>query len=283
MPSRMCAARFRWRAPPDPDSGDSQFFICFDDARFLDNQYTVWGKVTSGMENVDKIKRGEPVKNPDKIVSAKMVTRLITRRSCAGLGPRILEMRETFYENRPVRFRPSADAIALRPAEPRDSQSCLSCGPDAAGTRRPPRCLRSSVAAPKRRSCSSSTTPKSFQRVLIGTRERNGVPSKIEATLLKRLSPGTLAGAGEARASVYRGDRIRFGHESRVCLLGALDATVEDKGEGGEITLGFDFHGAVLDEAIDALGHIPLPPYIAVEARRRRCATARTIRPCSRA
>jgi peptidylprolyl isomerase len=54
----------------DPDSGDSQFFICFDDARFLDRQYTVWGKVTDGMENVDKIKRGEPVQNPDKIVKA---------------------------------------------------------------------------------------------------------------------------------------------------------------------------------------------------------------------
>lgn len=56
----------------NPDSGDSQFFICFGDARFLDGQYTVWGEVTSGMENVDKIKRGEPVMNPDKIVSAKM-------------------------------------------------------------------------------------------------------------------------------------------------------------------------------------------------------------------
>jgi peptidylprolyl isomerase len=56
----------------NPDSGDSQFFICFDDAGFLDNQYTVWGRVTEGMENVDKIKRGEPVQNPDKIVSAKM-------------------------------------------------------------------------------------------------------------------------------------------------------------------------------------------------------------------
>ena len=55
-----------------PDSGDSQFFICFDDASFLNNQYTVWGKVTEGMENVDKIKRGEPVKNPDKIVKAHM-------------------------------------------------------------------------------------------------------------------------------------------------------------------------------------------------------------------
>jgi peptidylprolyl isomerase len=55
-----------------PDSGDSQFFICFDDATFLDGKYTVWGRVTEGMENVDKIKRGEPVKDPDRIVSARM-------------------------------------------------------------------------------------------------------------------------------------------------------------------------------------------------------------------
>ena len=53
-----------------PDSGDSQFFICFSDASFLDGQYTVWGEVIEGMENVDKIKRGEPVMNPDKIVKA---------------------------------------------------------------------------------------------------------------------------------------------------------------------------------------------------------------------
>jgi peptidylprolyl isomerase len=56
----------------NPDSGDSQFFICFTDASWLDNQYTVWGEVTEGMENVDRIKRGEPVANPDRIVSAKM-------------------------------------------------------------------------------------------------------------------------------------------------------------------------------------------------------------------
>ena len=55
-----------------PDSADSQFFICFDDASFLDRQYTVWGRVIDGMENVDKIKRGEPVKNPDKIVSLRV-------------------------------------------------------------------------------------------------------------------------------------------------------------------------------------------------------------------
>jgi len=54
----------------NPDSGDSQFFIVFDDATFLDRQYTAWGKVTSGMENVDKIKRGEPVRDPDKIIKA---------------------------------------------------------------------------------------------------------------------------------------------------------------------------------------------------------------------
>ncbi|TCK28261.1 peptidylprolyl isomerase [Ancylobacter aquaticus] len=53
-----------------PDSADSQFFICFGDAGFLDGQYTVWGEVTEGMDNVDKIKRGEPVQNPDKIVKA---------------------------------------------------------------------------------------------------------------------------------------------------------------------------------------------------------------------
>jgi peptidylprolyl isomerase len=56
----------------NPDSGDSQFFICFADAPFLNGQYSVWGEVTAGMENVDKIKRGEPVANPDRIVKARM-------------------------------------------------------------------------------------------------------------------------------------------------------------------------------------------------------------------
>ena len=55
-----------------PDFGGLQFFICFGPAGFLDKQYTVWGEVISGMDNVDKIKRGEPVKDPDKIVSAKI-------------------------------------------------------------------------------------------------------------------------------------------------------------------------------------------------------------------
>ena len=56
----------------NPDSADSQFFICFAESSWLNGQYTVWGQVTQGMENVDKIKRGEPVSNPDRIVSAKL-------------------------------------------------------------------------------------------------------------------------------------------------------------------------------------------------------------------
>jgi len=61
----------------DPNSADSQFFICFADARFLDGQYTVWGKVTSGMEFVDMIKKGNPNQNgivngPDKIVKMQV-------------------------------------------------------------------------------------------------------------------------------------------------------------------------------------------------------------------
>jgi peptidylprolyl isomerase len=55
-----------------PDSGDSQFFICFEPSQWLDGQYTVWGQVTKGMENIDKIKPGEPVIDPDRIVSARM-------------------------------------------------------------------------------------------------------------------------------------------------------------------------------------------------------------------
>ena len=59
------------------------------------------------------------------------------------------------------------------------------------------------------------------------------------------------------------GDVVRFGDEGKVCFLGQLDATVEAKGEGGEVTLSFAFHGPVLDQAIAERGDMPLPPYIA--------------------
>ena len=60
------------RGGHDVNSANSQFFICFGDARFLDGDYTAWGSVIDGMDNVDKIKRGEPVQNPDKMVSVKV-------------------------------------------------------------------------------------------------------------------------------------------------------------------------------------------------------------------
>ena len=56
----------------DPNSANSQFFICFDDARFLDGQYTVWGTVTDGMELVDALPKGEPPRAPGKIVKASV-------------------------------------------------------------------------------------------------------------------------------------------------------------------------------------------------------------------
>jgi peptidylprolyl isomerase len=59
-----------------PDSADSQFFICFGDAGFLDRQYTAWGRVIDGMDHVDKIKRGEPVRSPDRIASLRVAADL---------------------------------------------------------------------------------------------------------------------------------------------------------------------------------------------------------------
>ncbi len=56
----------------NPDSADSQFFICLDEAEFLDRQYTVWGEVTAGMDAVDALPKGEPPRNPGKIVSMKV-------------------------------------------------------------------------------------------------------------------------------------------------------------------------------------------------------------------
>ncbi len=57
-----------------PDTADSQFFICFGDATFLDGQYTVWGRVIDGMDNVDKLARGQPPASPDKILSVKVAS-----------------------------------------------------------------------------------------------------------------------------------------------------------------------------------------------------------------
>jgi S-adenosylmethionine:tRNA ribosyltransferase-isomerase len=154
------------------------------------------------------------------------------------------------------------DRIALRPAEPRDSARLLVVKPNA-NPEFEDRIVSDLPSLLKRGDMLVVNDTKVIPARLMGSRERNGVSVDVEATLLKRLSPERWQALAKPAKRLHAGDRIRFGHESRVCLLGTLDATVEEKGEGGEITLRFDFHGAVLDEAIDALGHIPLPPYIA--------------------
>ena len=86
---------------------------------------------------------------------------------------------------------------------------------------------------------------------------------RIEATLHQRLDGSRWSAFVKPAKRLAAGDVVRFGDEGKVCFLGQLDATVEAKGEDGEVTLAFAFHGAVLDEAINERGAVPLPPYIA--------------------
>src|ERR1043166_8776519 len=85
----------------------------------------------------------------------------------------------------------------------------------------------------------------------------------IEATLHKRLDGSRWRAFVKPARKLAPGDVVRFGEEGKVCFLDQLDATVEGKGEGGEVTLSFAFHGPVLDQAIEERGDMPLPPYIA--------------------
>ncbi len=86
---------------------------------------------------------------------------------------------------------------------------------------------------------------------------------KIDVTLIKRLDGSRWQALARPAKKLAVGDGVRFGNEGRVCLLGNLDAQVEAKGEEGEITLSFAFHGPILDQAIADVGAPPLPPYIA--------------------
>jgi len=92
---------------------------------------------------------------------------------------------------------------------------------------------------------------------------RGGAEPAIEATLHKRLDGARWRAFVKPAKRLAPGDVVRFGEEGKVCFLGQLDATIEEKGEGGEATLAFAFHGPVLDQAIEERGEMPLPPYIA--------------------
>ncbi len=101
---------------------------------------------------------------------------------------------------------------------------------------------------------------------LHGARTRGAAVARVEALLIKRLDPSRWRALVRPAKKLKIGERVRFGESPAVCLLGALDATVEAKGEGGEMTFAFDLAGPALDEAFERVGQVPLPPYI--EARR---------------
>ena len=98
---------------------------------------------------------------------------------------------------------------------------------------------------------------------LRGRRIGRDTEPKIDATLIKRLDGSRWQALVKPAKKLAAGDVVRFGNEGRVCFLGHLDAEVERKGEDGEVTLSFSFHGPTLDQAISDLGSPPLPPYIA--------------------
>ena len=153
--------------------------------------------------------------------------------------------------------------IALRPISPRDAARLLVVRPDGApeledrGVRDLPELLEPSDAL-------VVNDTKVIPARLKGRRiSRAATQPAIEATLHKRLDGSRWRAFVRPAKKLDKGDVLRFGTEGRVCFLGELDATVEEKGEGGEVTLAFSFDGAVLDQAIEERGEMPLPPYIA--------------------
>jgi S-adenosylmethionine:tRNA ribosyltransferase-isomerase len=152
------------------------------------------------------------------------------------------------------------ERIALRPARPRDAARLLVVRPPAALEDRVVRDLPD-LLRPGDQIVVNDT--KVIPASLHGRRIGRGPETPVEATLHKRLDGSRWLAFAKPGKRLAAGDMIRFGEEGKVCFLGQLDATVEAKGEGGEITLAFAFHGPVLDQAIAERGDMPLPPYIA--------------------
>lgn len=100
---------------------------------------------------------------------------------------------------------------------------------------------------------------------LEGVRIRDERAANVAFNLIKRVDDNRWRAFARPAKRLEAGDRVRFGHANTSCLLGALDATVAMKGEAGEVELAFDLSGSVLDEAIAAVGAMPLPPYIALK------------------
>jgi S-adenosylmethionine:tRNA ribosyltransferase-isomerase len=153
------------------------------------------------------------------------------------------------------------DRIALRPAVPRDAARLLVVGQDGAladrAMRDLPELLRAGDALVVNE---TKVIPARLHGRRIGRGDRE---PEISATLIKRLDASRWKALVKPGKRLAIGDIVRFGSAGRVCFLDQLDATVEAKGEGGEVALAFAFHGAVLDQALAERGDMPLPPYIA--------------------
>jgi S-adenosylmethionine:tRNA ribosyltransferase-isomerase len=154
------------------------------------------------------------------------------------------------------------DRIALRPVSPRDAAKLLVVRPGGSpefedrGVRDLPDLLQPGDAL-------VVNDTKVIPARLTGRRIGRGEEPRIEANLHKRIDGSRWRAFVRPAKRLAPGDVVRFGDEGKVCFLGQLDATVEEKGEGGEVTLSFAFHGSILDQAIAERGDMPLPPYIA--------------------
>ena len=152
------------------------------------------------------------------------------------------------------------ERIALRPASPRDAARLLVVKPGEALQDRTVRDLPGFLRAGDQLVVNDT---KVIAAQLAGRRIGREPEPRIEATLIKRLDGSRWQAFAKPGKRLSVGDVVRFGSEGRVCFLGQLDATVEAKGEAGEVTLAFTFHGPALDQAIAEMGAPPLPPYIA--------------------
>jgi S-adenosylmethionine:tRNA ribosyltransferase-isomerase len=154
------------------------------------------------------------------------------------------------------------ERIALAPANPRDSARMLVVGPDGDLTDAHVRDLPDFLTP---RDALVVNDTRVIAARLEGVRVRGEAIASIEATLIERVDDCRWRALARPARRLEVGERVRFGEarESMACLLAALDAEVEDKGEAGEVLLRFEFAGVALDEAIERLGAPPLPPYIA--------------------
>lgn len=153
------------------------------------------------------------------------------------------------------------ELIALRPAVPRDAARMLVVKPS--GEPEFSDCaVRDLPGLLEPGDCLVFNDTRVIPAALTGTRQREDNVARIECNLHKRLDAQRWRAFARPAKRLAVGERISFGTGNSACLLGALDATVEDK-DGGEVTLAFDFAGPDLDMAIAAAGKMPLPPYIA--------------------